>query len=183
MRDAIAAAVLLGVVMTFGDFVWAALRLPHLRAYGVVHGAVMCLFFGLVIGWRSGRIAAGAVAGPIIGVVAALVFYALAWKLRYVALLPAWMSFWILFAFFQQWLSRAESPGAAALRGTVAAVLSGLAFVAISGIWTRPSAVPQYHVNLAAWSFAFLPGFLSLFLRTKGPKDPTPTLPPEGGSH
>ena len=171
VRDAVLAAVLLGLVMTVGDFVWAAMQLPHLRAYGIAHGAVMCLCFGLVIGWRSGRIAAGAVAGPIIGVVAALVFYGLAWKVRYVALLPAWMSFWILFAFLQQWLSRTESSGVAAVRGIVAAVLSGLAFVAISGIWTRPSAVPQYHVNLAAWSFAFLPGFLALFLWTKGPKD------------
>ena len=87
--------------MTLGDYIWAALNLPHLRAYGIAHGAVMCLCFGLVIGWRTGRIAAGALAGPIIGVVAALVFYALAGPLRYVALLPGWMTFWILFAFLQ----------------------------------------------------------------------------------
>ena len=92
--------------MTLGDFIWAALNLPHLRAYGIAHGAVMCLCFGLVIGWRTGRMAAGALAGPIIGVVAALVFYALAGPLRYVALLPGWMTFWILFAFLQHWISR-----------------------------------------------------------------------------
>ncbi len=163
LRDAVGAAALLAVVMTLGDVIWAALDLPHLRIYGVAHGAIMCLVFGLVIGWRAGRLAAGAAAGPIIGVIAALVFYALAAPLRYVALLPAWMSFWIMFAFFQQWLSRTDSPDITALRSVVSAVLSGLAFVAISGIWTRSS--PGYHVNLGSWFVAFFPGFVTLFFR------------------
>ena len=163
LRDAVGAAVLLAVVMTLGDAIWAALDLPHLRLFGVAHGAVMCLVMGLVIGWRARRPAAGTVAGPIIGVIAAVVFYALAGPLRFVALLPAWMSFWIMFAFFQQWLARADSPGITALRSIVSAVLSGLAFVAISGVWTRGS--PGYHVNLGSWFVAFLPGFVTLFFR------------------
>ena len=164
IRDAVAAAALLGLVMTLGDYVWALFDLPHRRTYGIVHGAVMCLFFGLVIGGRAGRLAAGAAAGPIIGIIAAVVFYALAGPLRFVALLPAWMSFWIMFAFFQQWLSRTETPGRTAVRGVAAAVTSGLAFVAISGIWTRGSAGGNYLINLGAWVFAFLPGFIALFL-------------------
>jgi hypothetical protein len=75
LRDAVGAAALLAVVMTLGDVIWAALDLPHLRTYGVAHGAIMCLAFGLVIGWRAGRLSAGAAAGPIIGVVAAVLFY------------------------------------------------------------------------------------------------------------
>ena len=161
IRDAVAAALFLAVVMTLGDYVWAALKLPHVAAYGIVHGAVMCLCFGLVIGWRTGRVASGAAAGPVIGVLAALVFYALAGFLRYSAMLPAWMTFWILFAFLQQWLSPNESLKRATVRGITAAVLSGVAFYAISGIWTRGS--PGYHVNFAAWFVAFLPGFLALF--------------------
>ncbi len=181
-RDATAAAVLLGIVMTLGDVAWASLDLPHRRTYGVAHGAAMCLVFGLVVGWRARRVSAGAVGGPVIGVVSALVFYALAWKLRFVALLPAWMSFWILFAFFQQWLSKRESAGAAAARGVAAAALSGMAFVSISGIWTRPPSEPNYLVNLAAWCFAFLPGFLALFigprgLGTSGPEALNPEAP------
>ena len=161
IRSAAAAALLLAVVMTLGDYIWAALQLPHRRVYGVVHGAVMCLCFGMVIGWRAGRVGAGAIAGPVIGILAAVVFYALAGPLRYVALLPAWMTFWIFFAFLQEWLVRTESVERAALRGVVAAILSGLVFAAISGIWTRGS--PGYHVNLASWFVAFLPGFLALF--------------------
>ena len=163
LRDAVGAAALLAVVMTLGDVIWAVLELPHLRIYGVAHGAVMCLVFGLVIGWRSGRPGPGVVAGPLIGVLAALSFYALAGPMRYVALMPAWMSFWIMFAFLQQWLSRTESPGVTALRSVTAAILSGLVFVAISGIWTRSS--PGYHVNFGSWFLAFLAGFVPLFFR------------------
>jgi hypothetical protein len=47
--------------------------------------------------------------------------------------------------------------------GCIAAVLSGLAFYSISGIWTRHDAPPNYAWNLVAWSFAFFPGFLVLF--------------------
>jgi len=163
LRDALMVAVLLGAVMTFGDFLWSALRLPHRVAYGIAHGAVMCLCLGLVIGWRTQRVAAGALAGPLIGVVAALTFYALAPWLRYSAMLPAWMLFWILFAVLQQRLSRQGRARDAALRGLAAAALSGLAFYAISGIWTKPATDTNYLVNLAAWTFAFLPGFAVLF--------------------
>ena len=139
IRDALVASVLLAVVMTLGDVIWAALDLPHRRANGVAHGALMCLCLGAVIGWRAGRVALAAAAGLVIGTLAAGVFYALAGPLRFVALLPAWMMFWILFAFLQQWLLRVESGASAAVRGLVAAVVSGLAFIAISGIWTRGS--------------------------------------------
>lgn len=152
--------------MTFGDFVWDALRLPHRAWYGIGHGALMCLCIGLVIGARAGRPAAGAVTGPIVGVIAAAAFYVLAPVLRYAAMVPAWMLLWILFAILQQHVQRHESRAAAALRGVVTAVLSGLAFYAISGIWTRPSpGGPDYLVHFASWSVAFLPGFLTLFWR------------------
>lgn len=170
LRDAVGAAALLAVVMTLGDVIWAALELPHSRIYGVAHGALMCLAFGLVIGWRAGRLPAGAAAGPFIGVAAALVFYGLAGPMRYVALLPGWMTFWIMFALLQQWLSRTESPGITALRSVVSATVSGLTFVAISGIWTRPPSPPAYHVNLGSWFVAFLAGFVPLFFRHRPQK-------------
>jgi hypothetical protein len=169
-RDSFVAAALLAVVMTLGDMIWAALDLPHLRMYGVAHGAAMCLAFGAVVGWRARRIASGAIGGLVIGVLAALIFYALAWKLRAVALLPAWMSFWIMFAFLQDWLSGRRDPARAAIRGLIAAVLSGAVFVAISGIWTRPPTHPNYLVNLGAWAAAYFPGFFALFWRIR--KDP-----------
>jgi hypothetical protein len=97
---------------------------------------------------------------------AAGLFYLLAPWLRYSAMFPAWMFFWICFAILQEWLRRERDHawGLAVARGLVAAILSGLAFYAIAGIWTRPPRDPNYLYNLGAWSFAFLPGFAALFV-------------------
>jgi hypothetical protein len=166
---AFAASLLLAVVMTLGDFVWAFFSVPHLAAYGVAHGAVMCLAIGAVIGARARRLAAGALAGPLIGVLAAGAFYTLAPTLRWTAMLPAWMFFWMLFAVLQQRLAREESMTRALLRGLAAALASGGAFYAISGIWTSHSPDgPNYIVNFASWCVAFLPGFVCLFAALPG---------------
>lgn len=162
MLVALGASLLLGAVMTAGDWVWAFFDLRHRVYTGVAHGAVMCLFLGGVVGTRAGRPGAGLAAGPAIGVLAALAFYALAPALGYGAMLPAWMLFWILFAVLQAYLA-GGTMAATLARGIAAAVLSGLAFYAISGIWTRPSRDPNYLRHLLYWAFAFLPGFLALF--------------------
>jgi hypothetical protein len=175
MIYAVVAAVVLGAVSTFGDYVWAALRLRHEMTYGLIHGAVICFCIGAVIGIRDRRLLPALIAGPVIGLIAAGAFYALAPWLRYSAMFPAWMLFWICFALLQEWLGsgrRSAAPaaavsssfGAAVARGLAAAVLSGLAFYAISGIWTRPSpGGPNYLRHFLSWSFAFLPGFVALF--------------------
>ena len=162
---AVGASLLLGAVMTAGDFVWAYFSVRHRVYTGVVHGALMCLCIGALIGARAGRLLPGLVAGPIIGVLAAGAFYVLAPTFRWGAMLPAWMLFWICFAVLQRWLTTG-TLGMALARGVVAAVLSGLAFYAISGIWTRPApGGPNYAIHFLYWSFAFLPGFLALFVR------------------
>jgi hypothetical protein len=164
MIYALIASLLLGAVMTLGDFIWAALHLPHRVAYGLIHGAVMCLCLGLAVGIRAGRPLAAAMAGPVIGVVAAAVFYALAPALRWGAMFPAWMLLWILFALLQRRLDARESLGPTLIRGVAAALLSGAAFYSISGIWTR-HARWSIALQFAAWSFAFVPGFVALFWR------------------
>jgi hypothetical protein len=126
----------------------------------------MCLCLGIAIGVYTGRTVPATLAGPVIGVIAAGAFYLLAPWLRMTAMFPAWMLFWILFALLQQQLREGERIGSAAARGAVAAVVSGLAFYTISGIWTGASHdAPVLAVRFGAWSFAFLPGFLALFWR------------------
>jgi hypothetical protein len=166
IRDAALSSLFLGLVMALGDWLWAAMHLPHRVAYGVAHGAVMCLCLGIAIGVRARKPGPAILAGPVIGVVAAAPFYLLAPSMRMAAMFPAWMLFWILFALLQRQLRGNEGIAGAAVRGLVAASLSGLAFYAISGIWTGPSHDnPHLAVRAAAWSFAFLPGFLVLFWR------------------
>ena len=164
LTHAIVAALLLAGVMTLGDFIWSVLEVRHKVVHGIAHGAAMCLVLGMVIGWRARRFAAGAAAGPVIGVIASVAFYALAGWLRYWAMLPAWMLFWILFAILQQRLTPGAPLRTALARGLAAALLSGAAFYAISGIWTNPPPTPRYGVNFASWAFAFFPGFVALFV-------------------
>ena len=169
MLHALVASLALSTVMTFGDFFWAALDLRHRVLYGMVHGAVMCLFIGLAVGIRTRQPAAGALAGPLIGVIAAGAFYVLAPWLRLTAMFPAWMVFWICFALLQSKLARDGSFRGATVQGLVAAALSGIAFYLISGIWTRHDpGGPNYAWYFIAWSLAFLPGFAVLFWKKVG---------------
>lgn len=166
MVFAVIASILLGGVMTLGDWAWAALEIRHRVVNGLVHGAVMCLCLGLAVGVRAGRPAPAALAGPVIGIIAAATFYLLAPMLRWSAMFPAWMLLWILFAILQQRLAKKEATRTALMRGVVAALLSGAAFYAISGIWTNDShSNPNLLRHFGAWTFAFLPGFAALFFR------------------
>ena len=164
MIHAVIAALALAALSTLGDFGWEALQLRHRIAYGLIHGAAICLFIGLAIGVREQRVLDGAAAGPPIGLLAAAGFYVLAPALGWLAMLPMWMLFWLCFAALQWHLGGRPSAGVAALRGLIAAVLSGAAFWAISGIWTRPSPTgPDYVRHFFSWTVAFLPGFAALF--------------------
>ena len=165
MAFALVASILLGAVMTVGDWAWAALALQHRVAYGLIHGALMCLCVGLAVGVRAGKPGAAALAGPVIGIIAAASFYALAPMIRWSAMFPAWMLLWILFALLQQRLSKTETASVAVLRGLAAALTSGAAFFAISGIWIDDShSNPNLIRHFGAWTVAFLPGFLALFV-------------------
>ena len=161
---ALVAARVLGAVMTFGDYLWDAFRLRHRVTSGLLHGAGMCLFIGAFVGLRERRLIPGLVAGPLIGVLAAAGFYLLAPWMRYAAMFPMWAFFWLCFAFLQDRLSPRRRPAEALVRGMAAAILSGFAFWAISGIWTghNPGG-PDYFRHLWSWTVAFLPGFLALF--------------------
>jgi hypothetical protein len=168
MLHALAASLLLAAVMTAGDWAWAFLNIRHTVTAGVLHGALMCLVLGAAIGVREGRPAAGALAGPAIGILAAALFYLLAPSLRMTAMFPAWMFFWICFAFLQAFLRRDRNFAVAVTTGLVAAILSGLAFYSISGIWTRHDpGGPNYAWNFVAWNVAFFPGFAVLFAMWK----------------
>ena len=165
---AIIASLFLGAVMALGDYAWATLHIQHRVGYGLAHGAIVCLCLGVAIGIHVGRPLPAAAAGPFIGVIAAGVFYLLAPQMRMIAMFPAWMAFWILFALLQMSLRRGDGAGGRrGPRRDRGRPLGPRVLHAISGIWTGPSAhePPNAAVHFAAWTFAFLPGFLALFWR------------------
>jgi len=170
MLYALAASLALAAIMTLGDFAWAALHIRHRMAYGIAHGAVMCLCVGLAIGIRARRPLPAAIAGPAIGVIAAGTFYLFAPALRWGAMFPAWMLLWLLFAFLQRQLARGERIAVTVKRGILAALLSGFAFYLISDIWVHESAHRGVTEHFIAWTFAFLPGFAALFARLPTPR-------------
>jgi hypothetical protein len=164
LREGVRGALLIAVLMTAGDWVWARFEVPHRVAFGLIHGFALCAAIGAVLAWPARRAGFGAFAGAGIGLAAAALFYALAPLAGYAAMFPAWMAFWLA---FDALLRHLEGRGLrAGWRGGLAALASGLAFYAISGIWTKPApGGPDYALHLAAWFTAFLPGFAALLVR------------------
>ena len=167
---AVVAALLIGALNTLGDFVWAHFELRHRPAFGLIHGLILCLGIGLCLGVPRQRPARGAIGGALLGLGAAGGFYLLATLMGYAAMFVLWMALWIAFGLLsgrglgEPRASIAESLG----RGALAAVGSGAAFYAISGIWQRhPTDAGDYAYRFACWTFAFLPGFLALIARRR----------------
>ncbi|MEM8994125.1 MAG: hypothetical protein AAGF23_04955 [Acidobacteriota bacterium] len=189
--DAGVGAVLLGAVSTFGDWLWTHYIPDGAVVPGILHGVVVFLVIGLFLASRAVRSgglperARQLVWGlPVAGAVIAAAFYPIYGFLDAVgyggyrgylgSLLVTWVAMWGVIA----WLhgrARPHSQGAGetASRAALAAVGSGLAFWAISDIWTKAQpGGPNYLWHFACWSFAFLPGFAALLLPIPGSPEP-----------
>ena len=160
---AVVSTLFVAAVATAADWVWASQLLPHRTWYGLVHGAGLCGAMGLAIGVPARKPLTGLAGGLIAGLIAAASFYLLAPMLRYSAMFAAWCLLWILFGYLDGVVSRNRRIPEALARGVAAALLSGAAFYAVSGMWTRwsPSTI-NYADHYWRWAVAFLPGFLSL---------------------
>ena len=166
MRRALVGAVLIAVVSTLGDFVWAGLGLRHRVPYGLAHGALLFLCIGAFLGSVQRQPLRGAIAGALIGLLAAGGFYALAPVLGYSVMFAVWAFVWLALAILTgRALQRALrwSWRETLARGTLAMIGSGLGFYLISGIW-RPFDPRgwDYAVHWISWTLAYLPGFLAL---------------------
>lgn len=175
--QALAGALALGILSTFGDWLWTHFIPDGAVIPGVIHGAVIFLMLAAVLSWACGTGRAWRVllpSLPVAGIVVAAAFYPIAMTVGYLpALLITWIAMWLATSLLNNRARGGTEPFSRAfLRGTTAALLSGLAFWAISGIWTQPSpGGPNYLWHFACWSFAFLPGFLSLLMAQPPPKE------------
>jgi hypothetical protein len=164
VKSAILGSLFIGVVSTLGDYMWAeVLRRPHPAWHGVVHGVILFLCIGLVLGSHSGKRRLGSLGSAAIGAAMSIAFYALAPLMGYYSMFPLWFLFWIALGALNLKLSGTMDLKSAAKRGLLAAALSGLAFYLISGIWFpfNPRGW-DYLVHFASWTFAYFPGFAAL---------------------
>jgi hypothetical protein len=169
LAAAVLGAFLLGLLSTLGDLVWARFVTAHRAVYGLAHGTLLLSAVGLYLGALRRRPLAGVLAGALVGLLAAASFYALAPLLGYAAMFASWAALWAGFALVDARLRGGALAREWVLRGLAAAVGSGLAFWAISGIWTHAAPDgPNYAYNLQCWTLAFLPGFAALLLRAAG---------------
>ena len=118
MLIALAGAIVLGVLSTFYDFVWAHFEVRHKAINGLVHGMTLLSVAGVVLAWPQRRLATGLAGGATAGLLAAASFYAFYPVLGYLwAIVAAWMLLWLLFGALEAWLRRApigERTGAGA---------------------------------------------------------------------
>lgn len=174
---AIGAAGFLGALSTLGDWVWVRFIPDGAVVPGVVHGMVIFVALALVLGWAAGSRRATwrlLAALPLAGLLIAALFYPLAYAIGYLqALIVTWALMWLTLAVSQRWASQSrEALSRSMARGLVAALGSGLAFWAISGMWTNSGlAAGNYPLRLSLWTLAFVPGFLALIV-VRRPSDP-----------
>jgi hypothetical protein len=163
---------LVALVSTAGDYVWYEIGVRHSVVAGVIHGAVLLMAVGGVVGTAARRIAAGLPLGAAAGVGGAVAYYLIDMVTRgMVAMIAAWAVCWLLLAFGEgRLLRRPQRPWSeVAMRGILAAILGGLSFyLVVDLLWGRPPAGGRnYLVQFAAWTFAWAPGILALVVGRK----------------
>jgi hypothetical protein len=165
----IGGALVMAAVSTLGDFIWANWIPRHRMIFGLTHGTLLFLCMGVYLGATARRPAIGAIAGALAGFIAAGSFYLLVPLIGYSVMFVVWIALWAAFGALYCWMQTDRATVRDAfLRGAAAALSSGIAFYAISGIW-RPFHPHgwDYAVHFLSWTVAFLPGFLALMLRRR----------------
>jgi hypothetical protein len=162
-------------IATVADWAWYTFDVCHGVTAGVIHGAVLLTAVGGAVGAASGRFVRGLPVGTLAGIGGALAYYGFVAAFdgqAYGSAIPAaWVVTWLTMAILEgRWISTTPRPWLAiALRGALAAVLSGVAFyLVLDRLWGPPPPDGRnYAVQFAAWVAAWAPGLLALTLRPR----------------
>ena len=161
------------LVATLADYTWYTLHVRHSMGAGLTHGTVVLTAVGTVLGLHAGRVLKGLPVGALAGIGGALTYYllvALVDRRTYGSAIPvSWVALWLMVAVLDgRWLRAPERRPwrVIALRGSLAALLSGAAFfLVMNTLWGRPPASGRnYAVQFGAWFLAWAPGLLALTL-------------------
>ena len=152
----------MAAVTTAGDYAWFQFGIRHTWQAGVLHGVILLGTLGAFLGLQSGRPGMGAAGGLVAGALGAAAFYAMAPWLGVGAMFAAWSLVWIGLAAFDARVLRREIGSRWVIRGLVAAIAGGLAFYAVSGVWTQHAENPNYGWHFVAWLIAWWPGLAAL---------------------
>jgi hypothetical protein len=107
--------------------------------------------------------------GLMIGAFVSAVYYVLAPSTETMALVLAWLVFWVSFSMLAAVLQGGTNIVAGLLQGVAAAALSAAFFYTISNVWpAAASSDPNIWREMVKWSVAFLPGLVILFWREPG---------------
>jgi hypothetical protein len=93
--DAIGGALAIAAVSTLGDYLWANFLPHHRPIYGLTHGTLLFLAVGLYLGVLAHKAAIGAVAGGLLGFLAAANFYVLSPILGYSPMFLLYIGVWL----------------------------------------------------------------------------------------
>jgi len=167
MMAALVGAVVTAAVSTIGDYLWANV-LPHgPQGYWFAHAIILFLTIGACLGLPSRRPRAGAAGAVVIGCLATAGFWVLRPIVGYAgSLFLLFTLLWVALGVLTgRVLQRRDNIGAVLVRSALAAVGSGLAFYAISGIWMpfNPHGW-DYARHFIAWTIAYLPAFAALLV-------------------
>ena len=167
VTPAVIGSMLLALLSTIADYVWF-LNIPqHQVSSGMIHGATLFAALGAYLGWRRGRLGAGALGGLLSGTIAALSFYALAPVGGYSMMLVSWLLLWIMLAALQTYLDGRLDLARATGRGIITAIVAGAGFGVVLFELYRgwpPATFPAVK-HFVAWSMAYLPGLYVLLKR------------------
>jgi hypothetical protein len=167
LTPAVVGSVLLAVLSTAADYVWF-LNIPqHQVSSGAIHGATLFAALGAYLGWRKGRLGAGALGGLLSGTVAALSFYALVPFGGYNVMLVSWLLLWIMLAALQTYLDGRLNIAKALGRGVITSIVAAIGFGVVLFELYRgwpPESFPVIK-HFVAWSMAYLPGLYVLLKR------------------
>ena len=162
MRDALRDG-----LSTIADYVWF-LNIPqHQVSSGAIHGSVLFATLGAYLGFRKGKIGAGALGGLLSGLAAALSFYVLAPFGGYNVMLVSWLLLWILLAALHTYLDGRLDITKAIARGTVTAIVAAVGFGVVLFELYRgwPPATFSFFKHFVAWTMAYVPGLYVLLKR------------------